>query len=121
MRPSPTSSSRDILTLAPALAGELAGLPVATLVPHVYPDVLEGWPPYSLGARLPAHAPRAASSGGARGRSSTAGYELGMREFNDTRAAGRPPAAAVATHGQIPRARARRDVSPARVPARRGR
>ena len=27
----------DILTLAPALAGELEGVPVATLIPHVYP------------------------------------------------------------------------------------
>src|SRR5690554_2316933 len=27
----------DVLTPAPALAGELEGVPVATLVPHVYP------------------------------------------------------------------------------------
>ncbi|MEA2273300.1 MAG: hypothetical protein QOI98_2008, partial [Solirubrobacteraceae bacterium] len=43
----------DILTLAPALAGELAGVPVATLVPHVHPAGAPGFPPYSLGARLP--------------------------------------------------------------------
>jgi MGT family glycosyltransferase len=43
----------DILTLAPALAGEMAGLPVATLVPHVDPRPGEGFPPYSMGARLP--------------------------------------------------------------------
>jgi len=42
----------DILTLAPALAGELAGLPVATIVPHVDPRGAPGWPPYSIGARL---------------------------------------------------------------------
>lgn len=42
----------DILTLAPALAGELQGLPVATLVPHVYPVGAPGLPPYALGARL---------------------------------------------------------------------
>jgi MGT family glycosyltransferase len=41
----------DILTLAPALAGELQGLPVATLVPHVYPVGAPGLPPYALGAR----------------------------------------------------------------------
>jgi UDP:flavonoid glycosyltransferase YjiC (YdhE family) len=43
----------DILTTAPALAAELCGVPFATLVPHVHPDVPPGFPPYSLGARLP--------------------------------------------------------------------
>ncbi|MFM8560601.1 MAG: glycosyltransferase [Solirubrobacterales bacterium] len=43
----------DILTLAPALAGEQLGLPVATLVPHVDPRTARGAPPYSVGARLP--------------------------------------------------------------------
>ncbi len=43
----------DILTLAPALAGELEGLPVATLVPHVYPVGASGFPPYAFGARMP--------------------------------------------------------------------
>ncbi len=35
----------DILTLAPALAGELEGLPVATLIPHVYPGGRTGLSP----------------------------------------------------------------------------
>ena len=43
----------DIITLAPAVAGEMAGLPVATLVPHVDPRIADGWPAYSIGARLP--------------------------------------------------------------------
>ena len=43
----------DILTLAPALAGELEELPVATLIPHIYPPGEPGFPPYALGARLP--------------------------------------------------------------------
>jgi UDP:flavonoid glycosyltransferase YjiC (YdhE family) len=43
----------DILTLAPAWAAELCGVPVATLVPHVCPTPAPGLPPYSLGARLP--------------------------------------------------------------------
>jgi MGT family glycosyltransferase len=43
----------DILTLAPALAGELVGVPCATLIPHVYPDADAGFPIYSFGARLP--------------------------------------------------------------------
>jgi MGT family glycosyltransferase len=43
----------DILTLGPALAGELAGVPLATLVPHVLPEAAPGFPIYSFGARLP--------------------------------------------------------------------
>ncbi len=43
----------DILTLAPAMAGELENVPVATLVPHVYPVGAPGFPPYAFGARLP--------------------------------------------------------------------
>jgi UDP:flavonoid glycosyltransferase YjiC (YdhE family) len=43
----------DILTLAPALGAELEGLPVATLIPHVYPVGLPGFPPYAFGARMP--------------------------------------------------------------------
>ncbi len=35
----------DILTLAPALAAELEGLAVATLIPHVYPVMESGFPP----------------------------------------------------------------------------
>jgi MGT family glycosyltransferase len=43
----------DILTLAPAMAGELEGVPVATLVPHLYTVGTPGAPPYAMGARLP--------------------------------------------------------------------
>jgi MGT family glycosyltransferase len=43
----------DILTQAPALAGELAGAPVATLIPHVFPIGQTGFPPYAFGARMP--------------------------------------------------------------------
>ena len=43
----------DILTLAPALAGELEGVPVATLIPHLYTVGAPGFPPYALGARIP--------------------------------------------------------------------
>jgi UDP:flavonoid glycosyltransferase YjiC (YdhE family) len=50
---SPDVVVADILTLAPALAGELAGVPVATVVPHVFPVGAPGFPPYALGARLP--------------------------------------------------------------------
>ena len=46
----------DILTIAPALAGEVSGLPVATLIPHMDPRPHYGHPPYSVGARYPVSA-----------------------------------------------------------------
>lgn len=49
----PHAVVHDILTLAPAMAGELEAVPVATLVPHVYPAGGPGFPPYALGARFP--------------------------------------------------------------------
>jgi UDP:flavonoid glycosyltransferase YjiC (YdhE family) len=91
----------DILTLAPALAAELEGVPWATLIPHVDPRGDEGFPPYSVGARLPRTAV------GRRwwslfdpliGR----GLELGRSELNETRRRlGLPPLAHV--HGGISR------------------
>ncbi len=74
-----TSSSHDILTLAPAMAGELEGVPVATLIPHVYPASAPGAAPYALGARLPrtrARAGHVAAHGSAR---SSAGLRAGTR------------------------------------------
>ena len=50
-RASPDAVVHDILTLAPALAAELEGIPAATLIPHVYPVGAPGQPPYALGAR----------------------------------------------------------------------
>jgi UDP:flavonoid glycosyltransferase YjiC (YdhE family) len=47
----------DILTLAPALAADLEGVPVATLIPHVHPALPPGFPPYAFGARPPRTAP----------------------------------------------------------------
>src|SRR5689334_23771234 len=48
----PDAVIADILTLGPALAGEMAGAPVGTLVPHLWPVMEADWPPWSLGARL---------------------------------------------------------------------
>jgi UDP:flavonoid glycosyltransferase YjiC (YdhE family) len=82
----------DILTLAPALAAELEGVPAATLIPHVDPRFEPGWPPYSVGARLPR---TGIGRAGWRmldplvGR----GLELGRRELDETRRRlGLPPA-----------------------------
>lgn len=43
----------DILTLAPALAAERAGVPLATLIPHIYPVVEPGFPFFAIGLRRP--------------------------------------------------------------------
>ena len=80
----PDAIVADILTLAPALAGELRGVPVATLIPHVDPRMPPGSAPYSSGARLPR---------GALGRAAwrafdpllRRGLELGRAELNETR------------------------------------
>jgi MGT family glycosyltransferase len=74
----------DILTLAPSLAAEVAGLPCATLIPHVYPHGEPEFPIYSLGARLPRSA-----IGRAAWRRAQAlvgrGLERGRVELNHTR------------------------------------
>ena len=87
----PDVAVSDILTPAPALAAELEGVPVATLVPHVYPDLAPGFPPYAIGARLP----RTALGRAAWRRTDpliARGLEQGRREYNDCRARlGLPP------------------------------
>jgi UDP:flavonoid glycosyltransferase YjiC (YdhE family) len=80
----PDAVVADILTLAPALAAELGGVPVATVIPHLDPRTERGWPPFSLGARLPR------TAGGRRvwsglSRVTDAGLERGRRELNETR------------------------------------
>jgi len=89
----------DILTLGPALAGELEDVPVATLIPHVHPQLPPGSPPYSFGARPPRTAV------GARLWSALdplvqRGLEHGRRDLNDARRRlGLPPLDRV--HGGI--------------------
>lgn len=43
----------DILTLAPALAAERAGVALATLIPHLFPEHEEGLPFFAFGAQPP--------------------------------------------------------------------
>ncbi|MEX2108929.1 MAG: nucleotide disphospho-sugar-binding domain-containing protein [Solirubrobacterales bacterium] len=43
----------DILTLAPTLAAEKAGIPRATLIPHIYPVVEPGLPFFAVGLQPP--------------------------------------------------------------------
>jgi UDP:flavonoid glycosyltransferase YjiC (YdhE family) len=81
----PDALVHDILTLAPAMAGELEGVPVATLVPHLYPVGGRGFPPYALGARYPRTGlGRALWDAVARG--TQAGLRQGREELNHTRA-----------------------------------
>jgi UDP:flavonoid glycosyltransferase YjiC (YdhE family) len=95
----PDAVVADILTLAPALAGELEGVPTGTLVPHIYPPGAPGFPPYSLGARLPRTAVgrrlwRALE------RPAAGGLHRGREELNGARARlGLPPLSRV--HGGI--------------------
>jgi len=91
----------DILTLAPALAGELAGVPRATLIPHVYPHGEPHFPIYSLGARLP-RSELGRKMWRKAQRPVHKGLELGRAELNGTRARlGLEPLAHV--HGGISR------------------
>src|SRR3954453_20636761 len=82
----PEVAVSDILTTAPALACELEGVPVATLIPHVHPDLPPGFPPFSIGARLPR-----TRAGRALWRQTSRlvamGLEQGRGEYNDCRAA----------------------------------
>ncbi len=97
----PDAVVADILTLAPALAAELEGVPQATLIPHVYPHGERDFPIYSLGARLPRSFVGRALWRQAQ-RPVDGGLELGRIELNETRArVGLPPLPYV--HGGISR------------------
>ncbi|HTA37308.1 MAG TPA: glycosyltransferase, partial [Solirubrobacteraceae bacterium] len=80
----PDVAVADILTLAPALAAELEHVPVATLIPHVYPHGERHFPIYSLGARMPRSALGRELWRRAQ-RPVDAGLELGRAELNSTR------------------------------------
>src|SRR5262245_39752366 len=75
----------DILTQAPILAAEVAGVPWVTLVPHVYPVQQSGMPLYSLGFRPPR---TAVGRAGWRATSPilATGLRRGRDELNETRA-----------------------------------
>lgn len=74
----------DILTLAPGLAAEVAGVPRATLIPHIYPVVEPGLPFFAIGLRPP----RTALGRGvwrAGQRALNVGLERGRRDLNRQR------------------------------------
>src|SRR5689334_4459710 len=74
----------DILTLAPTLAAEVAGVAHATLIPHVYPVQQPGMPLYSLGLRPP-RTPLGRLVWRATGPLLAMGLRCGRDELNETR------------------------------------
>jgi UDP:flavonoid glycosyltransferase YjiC (YdhE family) len=74
----------DILTLAPSLAAELAGVPRATLIPHLYPVHEVGLPFFGIGM-----APPRTGIGRRAWRAALpileTGLRVGRRELNETR------------------------------------
>jgi UDP:flavonoid glycosyltransferase YjiC (YdhE family) len=75
----------DILTLAPALAAEVAGVPLATLIPHIYPVVEPGRPFFAIGLRTP-RTPVGRGIWRAGMRALNIGLEHGRRDLNVQRA-----------------------------------
>jgi MGT family glycosyltransferase len=74
----------DILTLAPALAAERAGVPLATLIPHIYPVVEPGLPFFAIGLRPP-RTPLGRAIWRAGQRALNVGLEHGRRDLNQQR------------------------------------
>jgi MGT family glycosyltransferase len=89
MRPDAVVS--DILTLAPALAAEVAGVPRATLIPHIYPVVAPGLPFFAVGLQPP-RTPVGRGVWRAGQRALNVGLEQGRSDLNKQRARlGLPP------------------------------
>lgn len=81
----------DILTLAPTLAAEAAGIPLATLIPHIYPVVEPGLPFFAIGLRAP-RTPLGRLIWRTGTRALNVGLEHGRRDLNVQRARlGLPP------------------------------
>jgi MGT family glycosyltransferase len=83
MRPHAVVS--DILTLAPSLAAEKAGVPLATLIPHIYPVVEPGLPFFAVGLQPP-RTPAGRAVWRAGQRALNIGLEQGRRDLNRQRA-----------------------------------
>jgi MGT family glycosyltransferase len=84
-RIAPDVAVADIMTPAASLAAEVAGVPVATLVPHVNPHMAPGFPIYSIGARLPRTRVGARFWGAAARRFVEPALEQGRDQFNESR------------------------------------
>jgi UDP:flavonoid glycosyltransferase YjiC (YdhE family) len=82
MRPHAVVS--DILTLAPALAAERLEIPLATLVPHIYPVIEPGLPFFAIGLQPP-RTPIGRSIWRLGQRALDIGLEHGRRDLNRQR------------------------------------
>ncbi len=71
----------DILTLAPTLAAERASVPLATLIPHIYPVVEPGLPFFAIGLRAP-RTPLGRAIWRSGQRALAVGLEHGRRDLN---------------------------------------
>ncbi len=81
----------DILTLAPALAAEKLGIPLATLIPHIYPVVEPGLPFFAIGLQPP-RTPLGRAVWRTGQRALNIGLEHGRRDLNRQRSRlGLPP------------------------------
>ncbi len=74
----------DILTLAPALAVEKAGVPLATLIPHIYPVVEPGLPFFAAGLQ-PSRTPLGRGIWRFGQRALNLGLEQGRSDLNQQR------------------------------------
>jgi len=74
----------DILTLAPALAAERAGVPLVTLIPHIYHVVEPGMPFFAIGLRPP-RTPLGRAIWRTGQRALDVGLEHGRRDLNRQR------------------------------------
>jgi MGT family glycosyltransferase len=81
----PDAIVSDILTLAPSLAAERAGIPLATLIPHIYPVVEPGLPFFAVGLQPPRTA-LGRSIWRTGQRALDIGLEQGRRDLNTQRA-----------------------------------
>jgi MGT family glycosyltransferase len=81
----PDAVVSDILTLAPSLAAERAGVPLATLIPHIYPVVEPGLPFFAVGLQPP-RTPVGRAVWQAGQRALDIGLEHGRRDLNKQRA-----------------------------------
>jgi UDP:flavonoid glycosyltransferase YjiC (YdhE family) len=72
----------DILTLAPTLAAERAGIPLATLIPHIYPVVEPGYPFFAIGLWPPRTQLGRSIWRKGHDRALTVGLEQGRRDLN---------------------------------------
>ena len=75
----------DILTTAPALAAEVAGVKRATLVPHVWPERARRVPEFGFGL-LPARTPLGRWGWKGAAHAANAGLRRGRDELNEARA-----------------------------------